>query len=338
MLRGDVNYLLLTALACKLLRADAWADDPQAALAELGATVKCEGNRSSKRLEVVAIRISSADNLGPNDDPFFAGNGPGRKPPVITEAHWRAVCSFRTLREIVIYNRACEGPPLELIGALQNLRRLEISYAGDLELDLRRLSEAKGLETLRLRGFRVTKGGLGGLGRLSNLERLDLSDNTGIGDEDLRHIGSLLALRALELSGTSITDAGLSHLGGLKRVQELDVSRARIAGTGLAHLGALANLRVLSLSGTPLTDAGVANLKGLRMLRELQLNMTQVSDGGLETIAQLRRLRRLDVAESRVTERGVKALEGRLPRCCVNASVTRFPDETLLPFEAADDR
>ena len=88
---------------------------------------------------------------------------------------------------------------------------------------------------------------------LSSLQTLDLR-GTKITDAGLVHLKGLTKLQTLYLSQTQITDAGLVHLKGLTHLKELSLEGTRVTGSGLVHLKGLTKLQTLYLGGTQITD------------------------------------------------------------------------------------
>lgn len=150
------------------------------------------------------------------------------------------------------------------------------------------------LQSLGLRGPRVTDATLQAVGRLTGLVELDLFD-TAV-DAGLAHLHGLRGLRKLDASRTvaagppGVSDAGAEHLRHLVSLEWLGLRGTRVGDATLAALEGLGRLQYLDLRATGVTDAGLAHLRGLTELRYLDLSYAEVRGPGLTHLEGLHRL------------------------------------------------
>ncbi len=97
--------------------------------------------------------------------------------------------------------------------------------------DLPDLKNLTGLDSLILRGTKVTDKSAPRIGGLGKLKHLDMS-LTQVTDESLVSIGRLTRLETLMLTSTSITDSGLDNLTGLRELQFLSVMDTGVTDSG----------------------------------------------------------------------------------------------------------
>lgn len=161
------------------------------------------------------------------------------------------------------------------------------------------------------------------LALLQNLRHLDLSEGTGVTNDELSCIATIPHLTHLNISfcGVMITDAGMEHVGNMWNLEHLDVTWCTaITDAGVACLRQLQRLRFLNVACCEkITDVGVKSIVSyLTGLRHLDLcGLSRVTDAGLASIAtSCRDLRFLGLgAVELITDAGVSHL-GVLGQLC----------------------
>jgi hypothetical protein len=128
------------------------------------------------------------------------------------------------------------------------------------DADLEALKPLAQLNSLILRGTKITDLGLAILKTTGKLRNLDL-DRSAVTDQGLEHVAAMSSLRALHLAGTMVTDAGLAHLSGLSKLLVLSLKDTQVSDAGLVHLAKLSKLQVLNLENTKVTGAAAAKLR-----------------------------------------------------------------------------
>jgi hypothetical protein len=131
------------------------------------------------------------------------------------------------------------------------------------------LDELPQLQTLEIRGKRITDSGWNRLNSSPHLHTLSLPADTT--DEKLECLQGMTELKTLDLSFTAITDFGLKHVAKMARLEYLSLHHTKITDSGLAHLQGMRTIETILLSATPFTDAGVKYLTTLPHLRSLGL-------------------------------------------------------------------
>jgi hypothetical protein len=143
------------------------------------------------------------------------------------------------------------------------------------------------------------------------LESLDLR-GAKLTDADLARLGELPRLKDLCLRGTAVTDAGLASLRSL-RLASLELRGTRITGDALASLPS-ETLQVLHLTDTQVRGADLARLPACPELRVLKLNELRIRDADLEALASHPSIRHLELDGTSITAAGVRRLLQFNPR------------------------
>ena len=158
---------------------------------------------------------------------------------------------------------------LDLLAACVNLVELEIVTMGLSNEQLAALASLTKLESLKLRGNRITD--LSPIARLTNLRTLDISANP-IADLRLRPPVELPNLTALHASSIGLTD--LRPIAGLVNLQHLELWGNKI--DDISPIARLVNLQHLDLSRNDIDD--LTPLVGLVQLETLDLNNNKIVD------------------------------------------------------------
>ncbi len=206
---------------------------------------------------------------------------------------------------------------LEVVATLPALRELDLFFCEHFtDAGASQLRRAPGLETLNVRGTKISDSGVKFLTELKLLRKLDIGI-TEIGDPSIELMESLPRLESLAIGGNRIGEVGIASLRALKRLRHLDMSGAQVTDSGiwavtvtdlnLSEIGALSGLESLNL-GAPSPDYVEAISSGVPRLR----GAIRVTDFGATHIGQLSALRRLDLSRSALTATGIERLEGLL--------------------------
>ena len=193
------------------------------------------------------------------------------------------------------------------------------------------LSEIAGLtriETLFLRGTKVTSAGMEHLKGMTNLSRLSLS-NTEVGDDGLAYLPNLGRLQFLYMRNTQVTGAGLRHLKRLPFLQHLHLEHTKVDFPGLLDLGkALPNCRFEFDLGDDLLNAMIRTRGDLvgalvekRVAEQVQFNSrrgiefllvkdVQLTDAGFRMLANQREMKRLWLINSKITNKSMPFIRG----------------------------
>lgn len=158
----------------------------------------------------------------------------------------------------------------------------------------------------------VTNEGLQVLKELSQLQRVALTDCSGLSDFGV--LGTCPRLSAVDLAGTQADDSIWKALAPLREIETLNLSRTNLTGERIEDLGARPGLRSLSLDAVPLNNAAARSLRTLFPdLRSLSLRTAGLSPAAFESVAALASLESLTVHQESLSD-GVLLAFIRAPR------------------------
>jgi len=201
---------------------------------------------------------------------------------------------------------------LKKIGGLVNL--VELHYEGINDSNLCILCEGflQQLKVLNLRYAGVTDHGLIHIKNLASLEKLVLHCSS-ITDLGLSFVCTMMKLKILNVSHCSyITDNGCARIRKLPVLEELYLSHCRISDMSLSHISSLITLKKLYVNDCrKVTDAGCMHISKLPVLEVLNVNCCSITDAGLSYFATLMTLKELYVSSCRgLTEKGLSSIKG----------------------------
>lgn len=203
-------------------------------------------------------------------------------------------------------NLADHSPALKQIQSL-NLKGAKVSGAS-----LSLLSRFTSLEQVDLSGVAIDAKELSAISTAVQLKHLSLA-GCPLRDEAFAAIAPLTELRVLNLSSTKITDAGFVHLQKLTKLEEIYVSGNPITGNGFQALGpkgAKAPLRIVHAGSSDFGLFGLLHLKNVNSIEELVAAGCKMSDQSLQGIRSMKKLRRLHIAGNDISDNGLKVLNG----------------------------
>lgn len=219
-------------------------------------------------------------------------------------------------------------------GRIDNLRSLELGYAGVQDAHLGKLTHLPALEDLNLDSCPVGDWSISHLADnevVPNLKSLDLAD-TDLTDVGMTKIAKFTKLTRLSLFYCNISNHGLRHLARLEQLETLNLDSREISDEGLRHLRPLKSLRSLDIFSGRITDTGCSYIAAISSLENLELCGGVVGDMGCTALATLENLTSLNLSQNeRITNRGAAALAAltnlkalNLSNTRVNASALRF--------------
>jgi hypothetical protein len=117
----------------------------------------------------------------------------------LDDAAWKEVGSINSLRSLTLWDTNVDGPGIEYLVALKNLKDLHLC------------------------GSTLTVDGCASLSKLEGLESLELHQDRGIQATDacMPHLARMKNLRNLFLRSSKLTDAGVKELAALTKLEEL---------------------------------------------------------------------------------------------------------------------
>jgi hypothetical protein len=230
-------------------------------------------------------------------------------------------CAYDAAGEVAgvdLSNAWLTDDDLGRLARLPGLERITLAYTKITDLGLERLAPLERVRVLDLRyAEAVTDVGIAHLKHWRKLETLQLR-GTKVTSSLFEHIAKMATLRSLDVEHTRVNDDLFEELANLPRLERLAFGGNKMSGAALPLLKLLPSLRELSVAGDQRTDSGlwsvavsdsnVAQIAELGALRALDLGDTDLSDHGVARLAELRELRTLDLSGTGVTGRGLAAL------------------------------
>ena len=177
---------------------------------------------------------------------------------------------FGTVNKVNLREGEVDNDLLVHIGALKELRRLDLSDAAIDDEGIRQLVHLP-LRELWLQNTNLTDDSAASISQMQSLDFLQLNA-TSLSDSFLRQLAALPELESLGLRGTGVTSAGMQFLARHPRLKDLDVYSTEVDDSGVAHLVACQSLVDVGLSMTKITDAVFEYLDKLPNLTNVDLN------------------------------------------------------------------
>ncbi len=143
---------------------------------------------------------------------------------------------FPNLRKLRVAQTQIGDVGLENLKAIKSLEELDVSETSLItDAGLAHIGAMKNLRKLNLWKVPVTDAGVAHLATLKKLKWLNL-DQTFVTDDGLKHLTGMTELEFLHLGSTPVTDEGLPQLESLKALKDLKVTRTGATGAGVAKL------------------------------------------------------------------------------------------------------
>lgn len=211
-----------------------------------------------------------------------------REPSLLEE--WFGAELFGSVEEVNLRKGQADNALLAQIGALKEVRRLDLSNA-DIDDE--------------------------GLHKIVHLPLLELwLQETKITDASAATLSQIKSLNFLQLNATSLSDAFLEHLQPLPKLKDLGLRGTRVTSAGMQYLPRHPRLTDLDVYHTEVDDAGVERLVDCQSLTSLGLSMTRVTDHVFQHLARLPNLTDANLSANRpVTTEAVLAFEKAHPKC-----------------------
>jgi len=205
---------------------------------------------------------------------------------------------------------------LEQLVSARQLRELTLGGSTITDETLEGLASLQDLTTLQLFRTSISSAGLAPVGRLPKLEKLDVIDAIGVGDDAIVHLMPLRALKQLRLHATSVGDDGVRVLTAFNRIECLSLERNKITDAGFANVNTFKNLTRLRIQG--ISDRCLRELKELVHLKQFSVTGANITDACTDDLVRLARashLEHLDLTLANITQSAVTALSHRIPEC-----------------------
>lgn len=281
---------------------------------------------------------------------LYNGNNPlkgkGGRNERVTDDWLKRLAGVSTLRRLDLANCAIQGEGLKHIGALPNLRELNLTLTPVKDDALKHLAGLTELRSLGLASTQCNGTGFQYLKALKNLENVNFHF-TPLNDEGLRAISQVPISGRLWFAHTRFTDEGaasLKNLTQLKRcglgstvkgssgaavaaltklpLEDLALLDNQASPVGLTHAAQIATLRRLDVSHAPtVKDDSLGAVAQMPALEEFKLGSAQVTDAGLQLLAASKSLKKLSLSGLKgVTPAGIEKLRQAQPKWIIEVN------------------
>ena len=215
-----------------------------------------------------------------------------------TEADFRTLGSFTTIKDLTISGKSITDETLALLTGLTELERLSSDGIQLTDAGYKHFTAFQKLKSLSFfhpafRSEKFTGSGLAQLKALPKLERLTFAGSTA-GDAAMEAIGQLTQLKEFRTWHTAQTQAGNAHLLKLTNLTGLRIGQ-RLPSWGkdspisfdestLEVIAQIKTLESLELTEARLSAKIIAHLKALPKLTKLKIETVDISATDVEAI------------------------------------------------------
>lgn len=215
-----------------------------------------------------------------------------------TEADFRTLGSFTTIKDLTISGKTITDDNLALLTGLTELERFSSDGIQLTDAGYKHFAAFQKLKSLAFfhpafRSEKFTGSGLAELKALPKLERLTFAGSTA-GDAAMEAIGQITQLKEFRTWHTAQTQAGNAHLLKLTNLTGLRIGQ-RLPSWGkdspisfdestMATLAQIKTLESLELTEARLTAKIIPHLKALLKLAKLKIETVDISAADVEAI------------------------------------------------------
>ena len=238
-----------------------------------------------------------------------------------TEADFRTLGTFTTIRDLTISGKTVTDETLALLTGLVNLERLSTDGIQLTDDGYKHFAVFQKLTSLAFfhpafRSEKFTGTGLAHLKALPKLERLTFAGSTA-GDAAMESIGQLTQLKEFRTWHTAQTQAGNAHLLKLTNLKALRI------GQRLPNWG--------KDSPVSFDESTVQTLAQIKTLESLELTEARLSAKIIPQLKALPKLTKLKLETVDIPAADVEAIKAALPNCKVDFKpMTDAEKEALL--------
>jgi len=238
-----------------------------------------------------------------------------------TEADFRTLGSFATIKDLTISGKTITDSTLPLLAGLTDLERLSTNEIQLTDEGYKHFAAFPKLMSLSLfhpafRSKNFTGSGLAHLKSLPNLERLTFAGSTA-GDAAMEAIGQLTQLKDFRTWHTAQTQAGNAHLLNLKNLTGLRL------GQRLPEWG----------KDSPISfdESTMETIAKITTLESLELTEARLSARMIARLKSLPKLTKLKIETVDISAEDVAAIQRALPNCKVDHKpITEADKEATL--------
>ncbi len=214
-----------------------------------------------------------------------------------TEADFKTLGSFTTIKDLTISGRTITDATLALLTGLTELERLSTNEIQLTDDGYKHFAAFQKLTSIAFfhpafRSDKFTGSGLAHLKALPKLERLTFAGSTA-GDAALEAIGQLTQLKEFRTWHTAQTQAGNAHLVKLTALKAMRIGQRLPNGkdspisfdeSTMETLGQIKTLEALELTEARLSAKIIPHLKALPKLTKLKIQTVDIPAADVEAI------------------------------------------------------
>ncbi len=220
---------------------------------------------------------------------FFCSKREGRKTWInidcrMSDKHFKQL-KGKNVRSVVLYAMRLNGSGLRYLKD-EPLENLSVAESKIEDAHLHNIGALKQLRKLDLSYTWISDPGLATIATLPRLMTLGLAGCTKLTSKSIDSICRFAPeLAVLDISYTPVGEAGYEKLRGLKKLRSLDISLSDLTDQSVEPIFKLKNLEVLSISkNNALTDATIKGLKGMHNLKSLEMYGCGFSSEAIEQL------------------------------------------------------
>ena len=233
----------------------------------------------------------------------------------VGDAELRPLENLKTLKAVDL--SGCEGVTIDGLESLTKCSKLAFLRLSGPSIDNDCMTQVAKMKSLRVLGISDTEVDDDGIAKLANLNLSEVQmTQAKLSDVGVGYLTGLENLEKLDLSECSgVTNACASEIAKMKNLSSLNLLRTGITDQGVKQLTGMKNLTRLNLDDTRITDDSVAALKELPQLTWLHLGKTAITDREKEVLMGLRKLRYLNISNTEISRDACSEISNRLGSC-----------------------
>lgn len=204
---------------------------------------------------------------------------------------------------------------LEHFSEHSHCQHLDLSFTQCSSVSLAQVLPTLSLQSLSLRGLKLSQSVLNAIGRCPQLVTLNLA-NSNVQDLWLAELHQAQHLEHLILYQTPVTGSTLALLSTLDELSYLDLSDCPVSSQAMKHLQQLPALSSLHLMGSDLTDEGYEHLANTAVTH-LNLSNSTLNRRHLKRLAAMSELKELAIRHCDISLQDFEMFQSRNINCVI---------------------